>query len=35
MVTYQRQGKRFLDLARRLWRSSDPPAIDLETLPGG
>jgi transposase len=35
MVSCKRQGKRFLDLARRLWQSSDPPAIDLEALPGG
>jgi transposase len=35
MVTCHRQGKRFLDLARRLWQSSDPQAIPLETLPGG
>ena len=35
MVTCKRQGKRFLDLARRLWQSSDPHAIDLEALPDG
>jgi hypothetical protein len=35
MVTCKRQGKRFLDLARRLWQSSDPPAIPLEAVPGG
>jgi transposase len=35
MVSCKRQGKRFLDLARRLWQSSDPPAIDLEALPRG
>jgi hypothetical protein len=35
MLASKRQGKRFLDLARRLWQSSDPPAIDVETLPGG
>jgi transposase len=35
MVTCHRQGKRFLDLARRLWQSSDPQAIDLEARPGG
>jgi hypothetical protein len=34
MVTCYRQGKRFLDLARRLWQSSDLQAIDLEALPG-
>jgi transposase len=35
MVSCKRQGKRFLDLARRLWQSSDQQAIDLEALPGG
>jgi transposase len=35
MVSCKRRGKRFLDLARRLWQSSDPQAIDLEALPGG
>ena len=35
MVTCKRQGKRFLDLARRLWRSGAPPARPLEALPGG
>jgi transposase len=35
MVTCKRQGQRFLDLARRLWQSGDPPAIPLETLPDG
>jgi transposase len=35
MVTCKRQGKRFLDLARRLWQSSDPQAVPLEALPGG
>jgi transposase len=35
MVSCKRKGKRFLDLARRLWQSSDPPAIPLEALPGG
>jgi transposase len=35
MVTCKRQGKRFLDLARRLWQSRDLRAIDLEALPGG
>jgi transposase len=35
MVSCRRQGRRFLDLARRLWQSSDPPAIPLEVLPGG
>jgi hypothetical protein len=32
MVTCHRQGKRFLDLARQLWRSSQPQPIDLATL---
>jgi transposase len=35
MESCQRQGKRFLDLARRLGQSSDPLAIDLEGRPGG
>ena len=35
MVSCRRQGKRFLELARRLWQTSDPPAIPLEALPGG
>jgi hypothetical protein len=35
MVSCQRQGKRFLDLARRLWQSSAPQAIELDALPGG
>ena len=35
MVSCKRQGKRFLDVARRLWQGSDPQAIDLEALPGG
>jgi transposase len=35
MVTCKRQGKRFLDLARRFWQSGDPQAIPLEGLPGG
>jgi len=35
MVTCKRQGKRLLDLARRLWPSSDPPAIPLDSPPGG
>lgn len=33
MVSCHRQGKRFLDLARQLWRSNEPQAIPLETLP--
>jgi hypothetical protein len=35
MVSCKRQGQRFLDLARRLWQSSDPQAIDLEALHEG
>ena len=35
MVTCKRQGKRFLDLARRLWRSGETPAIPMEAQPGG
>jgi hypothetical protein len=35
MVICQRQGKRFLDQARHLWQSSDPPALHLEAVPGG
>jgi transposase len=35
MVSCHRQGKRFLDLARQLWQSRDPRAMDLEALPGG
>src|SRR5262249_1431502 len=34
MLSCKRQGKRFLDLARRLWQSSDPQAVPLEALPG-
>ncbi len=34
-VSCKRRGRRFLDLARRLWQSSDPQAIDLEALPSG
>jgi transposase len=34
MVSCHRQGKRFLDLARELWRSNQPQAIPLERLPG-
>jgi hypothetical protein len=35
MASCKRQGQRFLDLARHLWQSTDPQAIDLEALPGG
>jgi len=33
MVTCKRQGRRFLDLARQLWRSEEKQAIPLDTLP--
>jgi transposase len=33
MVTCHRQGKRFLDLARKLWQSNQPQAIAVENLP--
>jgi transposase len=33
MVSCHRQGKRFLDLARQLWRSNEPAAVPLHTLP--
>jgi transposase len=33
MVSCHRQGKRFLDLARQLWQSNEPPAIAVESLP--
>jgi transposase len=33
MVTCHRQGRRFLDLARKLWQSNRPQAIPVETLP--
>lgn len=33
MVSCHRQGRRFLDLARKLWQSGQPQAIPLETLP--
>jgi hypothetical protein len=33
MVSCDRQGKRFLDLARQFWRSNHPQAIPLETWP--
>jgi len=33
MVTCHRQGKRFLDLARQLWQTTDPQAIPVATLP--
>jgi len=35
MVSWKRRGKRFLDLARRLWQSSDRQAINLDALPEG
>ena len=34
MVTCKRQGRHFLDLARRLWHAEDTPAIPLQSLPG-
>jgi hypothetical protein len=33
LVSVRQQGKRFLDLALRLWRSADAEAIDLGSLP--
>jgi transposase len=33
MVTCKRQGQRFLDVARRLWRAGQPQVIDLGGLP--
>jgi transposase len=33
MVTCHRQGKRFLDMAKKLWQSNEPQAIPVETLP--
>lgn len=33
MVTCHRQGKRFLDLAKQLWQSSEPNAVSPQTLP--
>jgi transposase len=33
MVTCKRQGRRFLDLAKQLFRSEEQPAIPLDTLP--
>jgi transposase len=33
MVTCKRQGRRFLDLARRLWHAENTPAIPLDSLP--
>src|ERR1700745_2611769 len=33
MVTCHRRGKRFLDLARKLWQSNEPQAIPVDTLP--
>ncbi len=33
MVTCHRQGRRFLDLARQLWQSTEPQAIPVATLP--
>jgi len=33
MVSCHRQGKRFLDLARQLWQTNQPPAIPLQNVP--
>ncbi len=33
MVTCHRRGKRFLDLARKLWQNSTPQAISVAALP--
>jgi transposase len=33
MVTCHRQGKRFLDMARKLWQSNQPQAIAVASLP--
>jgi transposase len=33
MVTCHRQGKRFLDLAKKLWQSNEPQPIPIESLP--
>lgn len=33
MVSCHRRGKRFLDLARRLWANAEPQAIPLDSLP--
>jgi transposase len=33
MVTCKRQGRHFLDLAKRLWHADDKPAIPLDTIP--
>ena len=33
MVSCHRQGKRFLDLARQLWKSNRPQATPLEARP--
>jgi hypothetical protein len=35
MVSCKLQGKRFLNLARRLWQNGDPQAIPLAAIPGG
>jgi transposase len=34
MVSCKRQGKRFLDLARRLWQAGEPQAMSLPNLSG-
>jgi transposase len=33
MVTCKRQGRRFLDLARRLWQTEETQAIPIDSLP--
>jgi transposase len=33
MVSCHRQGKRFLDLAKKLWQSNQPQAIPLDAVP--
>jgi transposase len=33
MVSCHRQGKRFLDLARKLWQSDEPVAVPIPSLP--
>ncbi len=35
MVSCQRQGKRFLELATQLWQAPQPQALELASLPDG
>lgn len=35
MVTCQQQGKRFLELAKRLWQAREPQALDCASWPDG